>query len=87
MTASRNDGSLQSIVRRWLIHRRGLLIVTGLMVLFPFTMPLAEGRVTYVAGWLTIVDLRQLGSAPTTLSELVREAAVWRWFAPNPSAT
>ncbi len=40
MTASRNDGSLQSIVRRWLIHRRGLLIVTGLMVLFPFVVSL-----------------------------------------------
>ncbi len=40
MTASRNDGSLQSIARRWLIHRRGLLIVTGLMVLFPFVVSL-----------------------------------------------
>jgi GlpG protein len=69
-----------------LVHMRrypGLaLLITLAVVLFPFTMPLAEGRVTYVAGWLTIVDLRQLGSAPAALPELVREAAVWRWFAP-----
>lgn len=61
----------------------GLAVLVALAVaLFPFTMPLAEGRVTYVASWLTIVDLIRLGSAPGTLVELVAEAAVWRWFAP-----
>ncbi len=52
------------------------------MVLFPFTMPLAEGRVSYVASWLTIVDLMQVGPAPGTLWELIQDAAVWRWFTP-----
>ncbi len=40
MTTVRDGTTLQSSVRRWLHHRRGLLIATGLMVLFPFVVSL-----------------------------------------------
>lgn len=70
---------LLSQIRRY----PGLTVLVALaVVLFPFTMPLAEGRVTYVASLLTIVDLTQLESAPATLWAVLRESSVWRWFTP-----
>lgn len=49
-------------------------------VVFPFSLPLADGRLTEVAGWLTIVDPRQ--PLPANLAGLLAQAEVWRWFTP-----
>lgn len=71
---------------RWpeaLARYRGL---TALIVLtcaaFPFSYMLADGQMTAVASWLTIIDLRGAAGGPPTLSELIAQGQVWRWFTP-----
>lgn len=49
---------------------------------FPFSYVLADGRVTTLAAWLTIVDLRGAGGSLPTLLELLGQGQVWRWFTP-----
>ncbi len=54
------------------------LLVTSL-ALFPFSLPVADGNLTDVAAWLTIVDLR-----PPAVPgwENLLSAQIWRWFTP-----
>lgn len=60
--------------------------LTALIVLacavFPFSYLLAGGRVTAVAAWLTIIDLRSAGDSLPSLLELLGRGEVWRWFTP-----
>lgn len=55
-----------------------VLVVVSL-ALFPFSLPVGEGKLTAVVTWLTIIDLRQATSAGW---ESLLTAQVWRWFTP-----
>lgn len=49
------------------------------LFLFPFSLPVAEGQLTAVVSWLTIVDLHQ----PTPVGwEDLLTGQIWRWFTP-----
>lgn len=71
---------------RWwaaLARYPGLTALIALAVLvFPFSYPLGDDRLTEVASWLTIVDLRQPPAALPSLQGLLVRAEVWRWFTP-----
>lgn len=70
-------GQLGRVLRRY----PGLAVLIGTAVaLYPFTAPLAEGRVTSVAAWLTIVDLTH-PVLPGVL-DLLYEGQLWRWLTP-----
>lgn len=58
-----------------------LLIVLACAV-FPFSYPLDIGRITTVAGWLTIMDLHSATLPLPGLGELLARGEVWRWFTP-----
>jgi len=67
---------LLAIVRRYPV----LVSVLGLAVLvYPFSAPVADGRLTAVTAWLTIVDL-DTTAEPTLALLLSRE--VWRLITP-----
>ena len=61
---------------------RRLPVLTGLLIaavlVFPFSVSLADGRLSPVAGWLTIVDLTAAAGGGQGLSA----AEFWRWFTP-----
>jgi GlpG protein len=66
-----------------LLRYPGLTLLIGLAVVaFPFTLPLAEDRVTGVAAWLSLVDPRQLAATLPTLGDVLGSGEVWRWFTP-----
>jgi GlpG protein len=52
------------------------------VAVFPFSYPLAEGRLTDVAALLTIIDPRVPLSALPSVPELLARLEVWRWFTP-----
>ncbi len=61
----------------------GLTVLIALaLVGFPFSRPLAEGRLTELAAWLAIVDPRTPAAALPTVVELIGDLEVWRWFTP-----
>jgi len=61
----------------------GLAVLIGLALLvFPFSYPLADGRIGTVVAWLTIVDLRSSMAALPGLPALLAQGEVWRWFTP-----
>ena len=68
---------------RALARYRGLTLLVALAVVaFPFSRPLAEGELSPVAAWLTIIDLRTPLEAPASLLGLLADLEVWRWFTP-----
>jgi GlpG protein len=71
---------------RWpraLARYPGLTLLIALaVVVFPFSYPLADGRLTAVAAWLAIVDLGQPAMVLPSLPALLAEGQVWRWFTP-----
>ena len=67
---------LTAVVRRYPV----LVTVLGLAVLvFPFSVPIADGRLTAVTAWLTVVDLDT--AAEPTLA-LLLSGEVWRLITP-----
>ena len=52
------------------------------VVVFPFSWPLSQGRLTDLAAWLTIVDPRLPLAVLPSLPELLAELEVWRWVTP-----
>ena len=56
----------------------GLIVVA--MVVYPFSAPVADGQLTTVASWLTIVDLQ--GTSAPDVSSLFRGAELWRLITP-----
>jgi GlpG protein len=52
------------------------------VALFPFSYPLAEGRLTDLAALLTIIDPRVPLAALPALPELLARLEIWRWFTP-----
>ncbi|MFP6816323.1 MAG: rhomboid family intramembrane serine protease [Pseudomonadales bacterium] len=91
--AALSDGRLvleapPRVVRRFQILRllRGYPGLTALIgvaaVLYPFTAPLAEGRLTAVAAGLTIVNLGSNPQVAPGFIELLAGLQVWRWFLP-----
>jgi GlpG protein len=61
----------------------GLSALVGAALLaFPFGYLLAQGRLTDVGAWLTIVDPRRFGEPLPSLWALLLEGQVWRWFTP-----
>ncbi|MCZ6711394.1 MAG: rhomboid family intramembrane serine protease [Gammaproteobacteria bacterium] len=70
-------------ILRMLRRYPGLVALIGIaVVLYPFTAPLAEGRLTAVAAGLTIVDLGSLSQVAPGFVELLAGLQVWRWFLP-----
>lgn len=70
-------------VRRALARYPGLTLLVALAVLvFPFSYPVADGRITAVAAWLLIIDPDTPGTVLPTLPELLASGQVWRWFTP-----
>ena len=70
---------------RALTRYPGLSLLIGLaLVVFPFSLPLAEGRLTELAAVFSIIDPRVVSGAAVTptLLELLGELQVWRWFTP-----
>jgi GlpG protein len=66
-----------------LVRYPGLTLLVLLACLaFPFSYPLADGELTAVAGWLTIVDLRSIQQTLPGLLEVLAEGQLWRWFTP-----
>ncbi|MFV2089743.1 MAG: rhomboid family intramembrane serine protease [Pseudomonadales bacterium] len=51
----------------------GVLVLA--VVIFPFSLPIADGELTVVARWLTLTDL-------TTDAGLLESIELWRWFTP-----
>jgi len=61
----------------------GLTVLIGLaLVVFPFSYPVADGRIGAVVAWLTIVDLHASMAALPSLPALLAQGEVWRWFTP-----
>lgn len=66
--------------RRALLRYPGLtLLITLACAAFPFSLPLADGHLSEIGRWLTIVDPQR---APPTLWALLAEGRIWRWFTP-----
>jgi GlpG protein len=58
-----------------------LIALLGIALLvFPFSLPVADGNLTAVTGALTIVDLSS-GAEPG-LTQLLQGGEFWRWFTP-----
>jgi GlpG protein len=61
----------------------GLACLIGVAVaLYPFTAPLADGRLTGVAAALTFVDLARYPHVAPGFMQVLGELQVWRWFLP-----
>ncbi len=82
-------GKGRSGLARALTRYPGLSLLIGLALLvFPFSLPMAEGRLTDLAAALAIIDPRLdprlMAGAPVapTLLQLLGELQVWRWFTP-----
>jgi GlpG protein len=61
----------------------GLAVLIALALLvFPFSYPVADGRIGTVVAWLTIVDLHSSMAALPSLPQLLAQGEVWRWFTP-----
>jgi GlpG protein len=58
------------------------VIILLAVVVFPFSYPLAEGRLTDVAAWLMIVDPQQARASLPPLTQLLAQLEIWRWFTP-----
>lgn len=72
----------RSELLRWCAGHPGVVVlVAAALLLFPFAQPLSEGQLTFVARWLTIIDLRAAASVPGIV-ELLARGEVWRWFLP-----
>ncbi len=73
-------GAPAGVPARLLHVARRYPVLVGLLALavlvFPFSLPLADGELTRVAGWLTIVDLSAPGSSGLPTGEF------WRWLGP-----
>lgn len=73
----------RSGVVRALLRYPGLTLLIGLcVVVFPFSYPLTQDRLTALAAWLTIVDPRLVPAALPSLTELLAQGQVWRWITP-----
>jgi GlpG protein len=57
-------------------------LIAAAVVLYPFTSPLAEGRLTGVASFMTFVDLARHSQAAPGLREVLGELQIWRWLLP-----
>jgi len=57
-------------------------LVLGAVALFPFSYPLAEGRLTDLAALLLILDPRLPLAELPTLPELLARLEIWRWVTP-----
>lgn len=78
---ARTNGARGSRAVAALARYPGLTALIGLACLaFPFSLPLADGRLTDVARWLAIVD--PLQATVPALPGLLAEAEFWRWFTP-----
>jgi len=82
-------GTRRSGLARALTRYPGLSVLIGLALLvFPFSLPMAEGRLTDLVAALAIIDPRLdprlAAGAPVapTLLELLGQLQVWRWFTP-----
>jgi GlpG protein len=61
----------------------GLVCLVGAaLVLYPFTAPLAQGTLTAVAGWLTIVDFSASQGEVPGFADMLVQGEVWRWITP-----
>lgn len=58
------------------------LLIALALVIFPFSLPIADGRITAVLGWLAILDPRTATLPLPTLAELLARGEVWRWITP-----
>lgn len=68
---------------RALARYPGLTVLIALtLAAFPFSLAVAEGRLTPVAAWLAIVDPRLPLESLPSLGELLARGEVWRWFTP-----
>ena len=56
----------------------GLLILA--VVVYPFSAPIADGQLTTVASWLTIVDLK--GNSASDVADLFSSMELWRLITP-----
>ncbi|MCZ6854173.1 MAG: rhomboid family intramembrane serine protease [Gammaproteobacteria bacterium] len=56
------------------------LVLLALLA-FPFTWPLADGRLTPIASWLTVIDFGGVTHAPTFM-QLLMDFQPWRWVTP-----
>lgn len=75
----RRKPRITRILRRY----PGLVCLIGVAVaLYPFTAPLAEGRLTAVASLLTFVDLARYPQAAPEFAEVIGGLQVWRWLLP-----
>ncbi len=82
-------GKRPSALARALARYPGLSLLIGLALLvFPFSLPMAEGRLTDLVAALAIIDPRldprlvAGGPVAPSLLELLSELQVWRWFTP-----
>jgi GlpG protein len=84
--ASGGAGATPATVPRW---RRALArypvlsaLVLGAVALFPFSYPLAEGRLTDLTALLLILDPRLPLAQLPALPDLLARLEIWRWFTP-----
>lgn len=83
--AANGDPTGPGLRRVWqaLARYPGLTLLVALAVLvFPFSYPVAGGRITAVAAWLLIIDPDTPGAVLPSLPELLAAGQVWRWFTP-----